>query len=226
MKTSFVVTCEHAGNEVPDQYRNLFEFAPDTLRSHRGWDAGAMLMAGVISNELKVPLFSQKATRLLIEMNRSLGSPSLFSEFSESLSDAEKELLKQRYYFPYRRSVEMQIGTLSKPVVHLSIHSFTPEMNCVVRTVDIGLLFDPSRKSESVFCERLREKLQNRLKGYNIAFNEPYLGIDDGFTTYLRTQYSDEAYAGIEIEVNQRYADTSLWKMLSDVMASSISEIA
>jgi predicted N-formylglutamate amidohydrolase len=224
MKTSFVVTCEHAGNEVPDQYRNLFQFAPDTLRSHRGWDAGAMLMAEVISKKLDTPLFSQKVTRLLIEMNRSLDSSSLFSEFSESLSDDEKELLKQQYYFPYRRSVETQID-LSKPVVHLSIHSFTPEINGVVRTVDIGLLFDPSRKSESIFCNRLREELQKRLSGYIIAFNEPYLGIDDGFTTYLRTQYNDEMYAGVEIEVNQRFADTPHWKMLSDVMASSISAI-
>ncbi|GAB1446465.1 hypothetical protein MASR2M41_22460 [Flammeovirgaceae bacterium] len=38
-----------------------------------------------------------------------------------------------------------------------------------------------------------------------MRFNEPYLGIDDGLTSYLRTQYSNSQYAGVEIEINQKF---------------------
>ena len=37
--------------------------------------------------------------------------------------------------------------------------------------------------------------------------NFPYLGTDDGFTTYLRTKFADADYAGIELEVNQIFSN-------------------
>ena len=48
-----------------------------------------------------------------------------------------------------------------------------------------------------------------------IKFNEPYKGTDDGFTTYLRTKFSDDEYLGIEIEVNQKYLGTEQWEMIA-----------
>lgn len=225
MKSSLVITCEHGGNEVPPAYQERLSNADDVLTSHRGWDAGALLMAQSLARELNAPLFSQTVSRLLIEMNRSLDNEQLFSDFTRDLNEDEKEKLKQNFYFPYRRSVENFLTTLSSPKIHFSIHSFTPVINDIVRKVDIGLLFDPSRTHEATICEAMRDRLKLKLKDYCIAFNEPYLGIDDGFTTYLRTKFSDEDYAGIEIEVNQRYVDSPEWKMIGDVLAVVIKEI-
>jgi predicted N-formylglutamate amidohydrolase len=222
IKTNLFLSCEHGGNLVPDEYRELFANAHEVLDSHRGWDAGALTMATLISDKLGVPLFSQTVTRLLIEMNRSLDSYQLFSQFTESLSAEKKDLLKEQFYFPYRRSVENYLTGLISPVVHLSIHSFTPVMNGVKRTVDIGLLFDPSRRAEVSFCERLLVDLKKQLPEYEILFNEPYLGIDDGFTTYLRTLYADDHYTGIEIEVNQRHVNTPQWRVFGEAISNAV----
>jgi predicted N-formylglutamate amidohydrolase len=225
MKSSLIITCEHGGNVVPNEYTYLFKDAETVLQTHRGWDPGALEMATRMAGQLGSPLFSQTVSRLLIEMNRSLDNYQLFSQYTDTLDAHQKEMLKEKFYFPYRRSIEDCVARLADPVIHLSIHSFTPVVNGVNRTVDIGLLFDPSRRTESRFCERLRAELTTALKTYQVMFNEPYLGIDDGFTTYLRTMYPDEHYAGIEIEVNQRFVNTPQWTTIGDALSKAIGKI-
>lgn len=208
MKPSFIITCEHAGNKIPDGYEHLFKDSDDILMSHRGWDPGAYHIAEYLSQRLQCNLHSCSFTRLLIEANRSLHHDQLFSEYSRNLSDIVKTALIEEIYTPYRRAVEDQIAVSPKPVVHLSIHSFTPIWHGVTRMVDIGLLFDPSRFSEVNFCSAYKANLENLLPGMLIKNNEPYQGIDDGFATYLRTRYGAEEYAGIELEINQKYVGT------------------
>lgn len=208
MKPSLIITCEHAGNEVPPEYANLFEGVDEILMSHRGWDPGALQVAEFLAEGLQCSLYFCPVTRLLVEANRSINNPQLFSEYAVGLSMEERSKLLHEIYFPYRIAVEKEIEVLSKPVVHLSIHSFTPVWNEVPRAVDIGLLFDPSRVFETDFCSRWRNNLAKILPGFSIAMNEPYKGTDDGFTTYLRTVFYDHHYAGIEVEVNQKFVDT------------------
>ncbi len=203
--SSAIITCEHAGNNVPDEYQFLFKDTDEILQSHHGWDPGAIEIAHWLGLRRNISLFYSNVTRLLIEANRSVGHPQLFSIYSQSFTEEVKEKIKQQYYFPYRNAVENCIHSLPKPTLHLSIHTFTPELNNIKRKTDIGLLFDPSRKLESTCCNHLREKLTFLLPSYQIDLNEPYAGVDDGFTTYLRTKFVDEDYAGIEIEVNQKY---------------------
>jgi predicted N-formylglutamate amidohydrolase len=205
MAPSIIITCEHAGNEIPEQYKNLFIGADDVLLSHRGWDPGAFYLAECLAERFSCELVACHSTRLLIETNRSIDSPDLFSDFSQRLTDREKEILKQQIYVPYRQAVEDAIQRLPKPVVHLSIHSFTPVLDGKTRQADIGLLFDPSRIFEAQICDSWSRNLARALPGFSIRFNEPYRGTDDGFTTWLRTKFTDQDYAGIEVEVNQKF---------------------
>ena len=221
MKLRPVITCEHAGNTVPSDYAHLFNGKEDVLQSHRGWDPGAVDVASALSKELSAPFFICETTRLLIEPNRSLHSESLFSEYSQGLNQAEKDHLLQNYYYPHRSAVEELIRNSQDTILHLSIHTFTPLWNGVSRMVDLGLLFDPDRNSETKFCE----EYVNRLKGtlaINIEFNEPYKGIDDGFTTYLRTQFEDAHYLGIEIEINQKFVGTQVLRKITDALIESL----
>jgi hypothetical protein len=55
-----------------------------------------------------------------------------------------------------------------------------------------------------------------------IEFNKPYLGIDDGLTTYLRTVYPDSHYAGIEIEINQKFVDTPELILIGDYLSAGL----
>jgi predicted N-formylglutamate amidohydrolase len=212
---NLVITCEHAGNQVPLNYKHIFENCQDVLESHRGYDPGALQIARFLATEFNAPLFVCETTRLLIEPNRSLDSLQLYSEYSKLLFETDHEDILQKYYYPHRNGVEDLITKASKPLLHLSIHTFTPLWEDEVRTVDIGLLFDPSRKSESEFCSLLMDGLEQLLPYLSIQLNEPYKGIDDGFTTYLRTKFMDADYLGIEIEVNQKYLGTEKWELIS-----------
>lgn len=212
---NLIVTCEHAGNQVPEQYHHIFSSIKEILESHRGYDPGAVEIARFLATEYSAPLFICETTRLLIEPNRSLDHHQLYSEYSQKLFETDHDLILQRYYYPHRNSVEDVISKLTKPVLHLSIHTFTPVLNEKERRVDLGLLFDPDRKSETDFCGRLMDGLEQILPDMRIEFNEPYKGTDDGFTTYLRTKFVDEDYLGIEIEINQKFLGTEKWELIS-----------
>jgi len=212
---NLLLTCEHAGNQVPECYNEVFSDIREVLASHRGYDPGALEIARFLATEFNAPLFICETTRLLIEPNRSLDNNQLYSEYSQKLIETDHEQILERYYYPHRNGVEDVITKVSKPVLHLSIHTFTPVLNGNTRAVDIGLLFDPHRRSEADFCREFMDGLELMLPYLTIKFNEPYKGTDDGFTTHLRTKFDDKDYLGIEIEVNQKYIGTEKWELIS-----------
>ena len=201
-----VLTCEHAGNKVPGKYLPLFEANLDVLHTHRGFDPGAYDLFKKLS-----PLADFKAShlesRLLIEVNRSQHHSSLFSSYTGNLPNSEKNILIEKYYLPYRKRVEDAIDryvTQGEEVLHFSVHSFTPQLDGITRNADIGLLYDPARPAEKVFCQGLKESLKFLNPELKVRFNYPYLGTADGFTTYLRKKFPDR-YSGVELEVNQNF---------------------
>jgi hypothetical protein len=66
------------------------------------------------------------------------------------------------------------------------------------------------------------KNMESSLLLMSIEFNKPYLGIDDGLTTYLRTIYPDSRYAGIEIEINQKFVDTPELLLISDYICAGL----
>lgn len=206
MKSKLLITCEHAGNKIPTAYQHLFQANLDVLNSHRGIDIGAKVLFDQFVKHAN-PDFSifNEESRLLIELNRSLTHPNLFSEYTKNLSLVEKNELIDKIYIPYRQRVERFIADwiVNHTVIHLSVHSFTPIFQGTERNCDIGLLYDSRQKNEQAFCKLWKEKLDfhNQFKS---RMNYPYLGKADGFTTALRKQFQQN-YIGIELEVNQKH---------------------
>ncbi len=228
MSTKVVISCEHAGNQVPEAFQYLFSEHQQILESHRGWDPGALEIAEYLAKQLKAPLYYRIFTRLLIELNRSLHHPALYSEYSISLAREIKAQLIRDYYDYYRNEVEKHIAAYireNQNTFHLSVHTFTPVYNGIHRAVDIGLLFDPERPEELAFCIQWKKKLEALLPQMKIRFNEPYLGTDDGFTTYLRTKFPSSFYVGIEIEVNQLYIERAEWKSIQQTLSVTCAEL-
>jgi predicted N-formylglutamate amidohydrolase len=192
---------------VPYAYKYLFQDAGTELISHKGWDPGALSVANYLAASINAPVFHTVMTRLLIEPNRSPNHPELFSSYTNSMKRSVKLYLMDRYYFPYRDQVEEKIGNMLKTgsVIHLSVHSFTPVLQGQRRSTDIGLLFDPKSELESSFCNHWRLGLLKQLPGFQTDFNCPYQGTDDGFTAYLRHRFPSGDYAGIELELNQKW---------------------
>ncbi len=204
--TVLLLSCEHAGNEVPDRLQACFKGHEAVLQTHRGFDIGAY---GLFRQLL--PLADHQAhcllSRLVVEMNRSEGNPELFSPYTAQLPEAVKaELILQHrsYWSGFSAYIEGELAK-GRNVVHVGVHSFTPLLHGRERTMDIGLLFDPARENETIFCTAWQAEIQRREPALRVALNEPYRGTDDGLTTALRTRYA-QGYAGIELEVNQRFA--------------------
>ncbi|WP_029034840.1 N-formylglutamate amidohydrolase [Salinimicrobium terrae] len=222
---NLLLTCEHAGNEIPDDYSSFFSGAGEDLETHRGYDPGALDLFRELS---RLAVFSQEymISRLLVEPNRSLGHPQLFSEFTAPLAEAQKEQILDDFYLPYQNYIEEKIGSLiseGKIILHISVHTFTPQLHDEIRNADIGLLFDPARKKEKEFCEKFRSDLLQQDKELLVRYNYPYLGIDDGFTTYLRQKFPEQ-YLGIELEINQKYVqENKMKKRLKNVIFEALS---
>ncbi|MFT6850664.1 MAG: putative N-formylglutamate amidohydrolase [Sphingobacteriales bacterium] len=202
---NWILTCEHGGNKIPKEYSPLFKGANEVLQSHRGWDIG---VPEIYEAFLKLkPDYSAFAdvSRLLVELNRNIGRKNHFSEFTEGLPETEKSKLIQSYFSPFRESVKDYIKSQvdERQLLHLSVHTFTPVFNSKERNADISLLYDPKNLQEKEFCRQWKRDLALFLPTYNVRFNYPYKGIADGHTTWLRKRIKN--YAGIELEVNQKY---------------------
>ena len=215
----FFVTCEHGGNRIPSRYHDFFLGRETLLRTHRGYDAGALRMAREFSEALSAPLLVSTISRLLIDLNRSPRHPKLYSEATRDAPADIREEIYQRYYQPYRTKAEAQIGQAiggGARVIHLSCHSFTPELDGRRREADLGLLFDPARAAEAGLCRCWKTALNVYAAAMKTRLNYPYTGTSDGFTVYLRRRFAAESYLGIELEINQKHvlARGPHWRML------------
>jgi predicted N-formylglutamate amidohydrolase len=201
-----LLSCEHGGNRIPARYRPLFAGHDELLASHRGWDPGALEWARLLSHLLGAPLIDARISRLLVDLNRSLHHPALFSGFTRELAAGERELILSRHYLPHREKVETWIAQHARRgrrVLHVAVHSFTPVLDGRERNADIGLLYDPARTGERRLCSAWQAALAAHDASLRVRRNYPYRGDADGLTTHLRRRFSARSYLGIELEINQ-----------------------
>lgn len=230
MNKAYLITCEHAVKDVPEKFWPLFKGHQDVLDSHRGWDPGTWKLSSKLAMTLGGPLLLGSCTRLLIELSREENSPELFSEFTANLDPDQKEYLLEKYYHKFRFQATDMLDLAKdrdQTVLHLSIHSFTPVLNGGERKMDIGLLFDPERLEEKEFCERWKEELKKTDPTINVVFNEPYTGLSDGLTSWLRKSYSGSFYQGIELEMNHKnfYEDKKRWYELTEAVIETMTRL-
>lgn len=228
-KKHLIITCEHAVDTIPEAYQALFKNDLPLLNTHRAIDFGALQIAKDFSQFFQCPLTHTTVSRLIIDCCRSLTHSECFSEFTKSLSHAEKEKLIRQYYMPYRSEVESYIRNCIRnhcQVIHLSMHSFTPVLHGHVRNTEIGFLYDPRRVHEKQLSTQWKQHILNEETRYRIRMNYPYRGVADGFTTWFRKHHSQEEYVGIEVEVNQALSrDELALKHLSQTLISSFSKM-
>ncbi len=222
-----VVSCEHGGHRVPAAYRAAFAGAEALLLTHRGWDPGALVLARQMATALGAPLFAATTTRLLVDLNRSMGHRQLFSTISRGLAAAERKLIVAQHYRPHRDAVEGAIGQViaaQGAVVHVASHSFTPVLDGVPRRADVAWLYDPRRRGEAWLVQRWMQAFAHHAPGLQLRRNYPYQGRGDGLTALLRKRFSGAAYVGIELEVSQRFVQQggAPWRALRAALVASL----
>lgn len=221
-----LITCEHGGHEVPEAYAPLFAGHEALLTTHRGWDPGALQLARQMAEALHTPLFAATTTRLLMDLNRSIGNKALHSEATRGLPLAQRKAMAALHYHPHRDAVKGEVArciAAGQRVLHVASHSFTPELNGVVRQADVAWLYDPSRAGEGVFAAQWLTALRCLRPDLQLRRNYPYQGKGDGLTKLLRQRHAADEYVGVELEVNQRFvqAGGTAWDVLrADVVAS------
>jgi predicted N-formylglutamate amidohydrolase len=203
---AFVFTCEHGGNRIPAPYRRLFREQRALLDSHRGYDPGALVMARALARAFGAPLVTSTVSRLVVDLNRSLGNPRVFSAATRGAPADIRAAIVEQHYRPYRAQVERivtQSVSRGRRVIHISSHSFTAELDGKARSADVGLLYHPGRRGEVLLCRRWKASLADFAPELRVRRNYPYAGKGDGLTAHLRRRFPPSKYVGIELEVNQ-----------------------
>jgi predicted N-formylglutamate amidohydrolase len=228
MPNTFILTCEHAGNEIPAEYEHLFREKEEVLFTHQAIDFGALRLAKHLATELSRPLYYTTTSRLLVEANRSLENEELFSDYTKNLTANEKQALLDNYYFPHRGQVEEAVAgaiAAGQQVVHLAVHTFTPVLAGEVREADIGILYDPDHPGEEAWARHLQTVLADQNPDRKVRFNSPYPGTADGFPMYLRKIFSSGGYRGFELEINQKFfltGEAQVWQQLVTEFTTAI----
>jgi predicted N-formylglutamate amidohydrolase len=222
-----VITCEHGGNRIPKPYRDLFHADQALLSSHRGFDPGALIMARTLATAFTAPLVVSTVSRLLVDLNRSIGHPRLYSQAIRKAPAEVREQILKHYYHPYRAQVERLVRQAIADggvVIHIASHSFTPELDGKIRAADIGLLYDPARPGEVDLCERWKAAIKTCAPDLAVRRNYPYAGKDDGLTAWLRRRFPADGYVGVELEINQKHVVRAggHWTALRQVIVESL----
>ena len=184
-------------------------------------------MARALARAFGAPLVTSTISRLLIDLNRSIGHPQLLSAATRGAPAKLRAKIVEQHYRPYRAQVERlvrQSVSRGRRVIHISSHSFTPELDGKVRRADVGLLYHPGRHGEAELCARWKASLAAFAPELRVRRNYPYAGKGDGLTSHLRLHFPPSAYCGIELEVNQRIvlAADRRWTALRRVLIDSL----
>jgi predicted N-formylglutamate amidohydrolase len=210
---------------VPQEYAPRFAAAAEALATHRGYDLGALEVARAFGRRLGVTPFIATTTRLVVDLNRSPGNRNVFSAYTRSLAPAARAAALAVHYWPYRKAVEEAVAgavAAGESVLHVSAHSFTPELRGEVRNCDVGFLYDPRLRSEVRFVEAWYAALHAAAPELVLRRNYPYSGVSDALVTHLRRRYAKRGYVGMELEVNQKHVGSRGWRELVAVLGTTL----
>jgi predicted N-formylglutamate amidohydrolase len=184
-------------------------------------------MAKALAGAFAAPLVASTVSRLLIDLNRSISHPQLFSAVTRAAPAQTRTQIVEEHYRPYRMQVERlvrQAVAREHRVIHISSHSFTADLDGKVRSTDVGLLYHPARQREAEVCARWKEALAGSAPELRVRRNYPYAGKGDGLTSHLRVRFTQSNYVGIELEVNQGivFAGGRRWTALRRTLIDSL----
>ncbi len=214
-KPRFILSSDHASRAVPHHMAGL-GLAESELSRHIAWDIGAAEVTRHMAEHLDAPAFLAGYTRLIIDCNRPLTSPTSIPEISDgtvvpanqAVSNTEAKARADALYWPYHQQIASAIDRHiagGEVPIFVAMHSFTPQMSTgEARPWHIGLLFEHDRR----LVAPLKAALSATVLDICIGENEPYAII--GPSDYSIPEHGQRrGLPHIEIEVRQDLIDTS-----------------
>ncbi|WP_413205515.1 N-formylglutamate amidohydrolase [Rhodospirillum sp. A1_3_36] len=203
-RSPILLVCEHASNHIPPEFGSL-GLADDALTSHIAWDPGARDLAVTLSEILDATLVAARVSRLVYDVNRPPESDSAMPAVSEAwhipgnatLGPTERAERVERVYRPFQTCLQETLDHRARdgrPVVLVTIHSFTPVYNGVPRQVQVGVLHDSDTRLADGFLAH------GETGGFDVRRNEPYAPVD-GVTHTLREHGISRGLLNMMIEI-------------------------
>ncbi|MBN9510047.1 MAG: N-formylglutamate amidohydrolase [Alphaproteobacteria bacterium] len=208
-----VLICEHASRFIPARFANL-GLPPEELQRHIAWDIGAAAVARHIAAALDTVLILAGYSRLLIDCNRPLSSPTSIPERSEATdipgnvglsagARAERDAL---FFAPFRARVAAELEArlaARRPAVLIGMHSFTPVFLGVPRPWHAGVLYARAQRLAARLLEGLRAD-----DSLVVGENEPYRITTQGDFT-------------VPVQGDARGIPTALFEVRQDLIADA-----
>ncbi|MBD9535374.1 N-formylglutamate amidohydrolase [Stenotrophomonas sp. STM01] len=178
-RSPFVLLADHAGQQVPAALHDLG--LPQTeLDRHIGWDIGIAGTTRALAKRLDAWAIDQTYSRLLIDCNRPLASPTLIPEVSDGtlipgnagLSAAQRQQRIDAIHAPYHARISAELDRRREagiPTVLVMMHSFTPAMNGFQRPWHAGVLYHQDTRFAHALLQALRAE-----GDLVVGDNEPY----------------------------------------------------
>ncbi len=220
---------DHAGNAIPRAMNNL-GLEEKELQRHIAWDPGAAQMAMALSDRWQATAVLAQYSRLIVDPNRPLGDPAAIPAVSDgtpipanqSLNASERQRRAELFYFPYHSTIDQEIARLRLagpgPII-VAIHSFTPVYGDEERPWHVGVMSAADRR----LADRLLQSLRKR-DGLAVGDNQPYSGVDLGYSLRLHGGFQGLANTQIEIRQDLLTKDKDI-KHWVDILDDTISPL-
>jgi predicted N-formylglutamate amidohydrolase len=210
-KSPFLLVADHAGNLIPRVLGRLGIADAECVR-HIAWDIGIAGLGHMLADALDATFIRQNYSRLVIDCNRPPGTPTSIAEISEytsipgnvGLSEADKAARAREIFWPYHDRIEAALDRrrqAARPVVLISLHSFTPIFKGVTRPWHAAVLYnrDP--------------RLAHRLKALLMAERELIIGENTPYSVTDATDYT------IPVHAERRRLEHVLIEIRQDLIA-------
>lgn len=184
--SAIFLTCEHAGRAVPAALGDL-GIPPREMDRHIAYDVGAEGVARGLAERLDAALILQRYSRLVIDCNRPLEARDCIVTQSDGtlvpvnadIADLDRRRRYVEIHQPLHEAIAValeQRQARGKPLVLVSVHSFTPVMRATgaVRDFELGLLYNRDAR----FAERLAQAFRAANPSLTVKLNAPY-HVDD-----------------------------------------------
>ena len=214
LKSSFFLTCDHASSAIPQHMAGL-GLSGMELSRHIASDIGASNVTCIIAKKLNAPAYLSGYSRLLIDCNRPLTSPTSIPTLSDGttipgnvgISNAEASARANAFFWPYHNQISQDLDKLmsiENIPFFVAIHSFTPQLvNETIRPWHIGLLWEHDDRA----ILPLKSSLTELIPDICIGLNEPYAIV--GPSDFSIPEHGQKrGLPHVEIEIRQDLIDS------------------
>ena len=202
-----LLCCDHAGRRIPRRLGTL-GLPEAELDRHIAYDIGAYAVARGLSARLDAALAAQLYSRLVIDCNRRPGVASSIPEVSESteipgnraLPAADRAAREATVLAPYQTAIAALLdarAAAGRPVVMVTVHSFTPVFKGVARPWHLGVIHGRDDRGA-----RVLRPLVDGEPGLVVGVNEPYeVEMASDYTLPVHAEGRGLPY--VELEIRQ-----------------------